>query len=115
VKTNFLRIQGGNILLLAMACNNTPTTIQNPVQNPDSVVQDRTHVNVDTAGQRAFRHHEVELIKENNKRIVELKTKIRNEKKAIAVKYSEELDTLDQKNTRMERRLNEFKEQSKAD
>jgi hypothetical protein len=104
------------IFLLAIACNNNSTpSNQNAVQNPDSMRQDKTQVHIDTIEEMTFRQHEEELIKENNKKIAELRAKIKNEKKAIGEKYNEQLDTLDQENVRMETRLNGFSEQTKAD
>ena len=104
------------ILLVAIACNNNSTpSDQNAAQNSDSMRQDKTQVHIDTTEEITFRQHEEELIKENNEKIAELKTKIKNERKAVAAKYNEQLDTLDQKNARMETRLKGFSEQSKAD
>jgi hypothetical protein len=117
MKTSFLKLSGCSFILLAMACNNNPQTVdQSPIQKPDSAVQDRTNVsNVDTTEQMAFIRHEEELINENNNKITELKTKIKNEKKAIAREYNEQLDTLHERNERMEQRLNKIKEQGKKD
>jgi uncharacterized protein HemX len=115
METNFLKVLGCSVILLGVACQNQKTVSQNDIQNSDSVRQDATQVNIDSAEQRAFRLHQEELIKENNKKIAELKAKIKKERRSIAAEYNKQLDTLDEQNTRMENRLNHIKEQTKND
>jgi len=105
----------GSIVLLSVSCNNPQVSNQNITQNSDSIKQDNTRVYVDTTEQMAYTRQEEELIRENNNKIAELKLKIKDEKKAIGKNYNEQLDTLNQENTRMETRLNNFKKETKSD
>ena len=102
--------------LLTVACNNANTTESQAVtQNPDSMRQDKTQVYVDTLGELTFRRYEDSLIKANKEEIAHLKEKARSRNKAVVEKYNEQLDTLNQENSRMETRLHKLSRQTKSD
>lgn len=107
---------GGAITLLTISCHNS-TNPNNPAttQNPDSMRQDKTRVYVDTAEETTFKQHEETLIKENDKKIAELKEKIKKEKREAKRGYDEQLDTLKAENSRMETRLDKLGQETRSD
>jgi|SRR6185312_3716891 len=118
MKTRLLRTAsiGYTMALLTVGCNNNSSnTTSAPLQNVDSVRQDKTQVFIDTAEASSYRRNEEEMIRKNNEKIAELKEEIRKEKRAVANDYNTQLDTLNQENLRMEMRLKKFSKTSKTD
>jgi len=107
---------GFAVALLAIGCNNSTATSSTTDTTSDSVRQDKTQVYMDTAEVTVYRRNEEDMIRKNDEKIVELKEKVREEKRAEAREaYNTQLDTLTQENSRLSVRLKEIGQKTKAD
>lgn len=95
-----------------ISCKSSPERIDNEIAESRQDSDSRVDYNEDINN---FKKDINDRIDANEKRIKELRENLREEKKEVRKEYEEKIENLEQKNTALKKRINEYREDGIGD
>jgi len=109
------------ITWIVVSCIHSQENKNSVAANTDTIKQDTMKKGVSgvppdiTGNEAKFIEKEEELIRENNRKIAELKQSVKNDKKAVSNDYDEQLNKLNREDSVLQANIKEYEQKGKED